>query len=399
MAELVDARDLKSLDQKSCGFDSRSAHHELMIWGNMAATKKINAKSRVHSTKHVQPHAFNTATRTVRGSFTRLAERRRRFLARRPHRSFRRTYRRDYVRGLHLPGYIAFSWYVTKKLTSHWRTFVLLLLLYMVITIAVGGITNQDTYAQITTLLQQSSKDILGSGFSQIGQAGLLAVSAFLTGSGGLSADQQIYLAITLLFAWLTTVWLLREFLLGRKPRLRDGIYNAGAPVLSTALLILFLVIQFIPVGIVALIYAGLASVGILDGGFGNMLFWTFAIVVVTLVMYWATSTLLALVIVTLPGMYPFRALRAAGDVVRGRRLRLLYRLLWGIVLVALSITLVMIPIILFDTGLKSMLPGLVNVPIVSYAAALLSSGAVIWYAAYVYLLYRKVVDNDAKTA
>lgn len=26
MAELVDARDLKSLDQKSCGFDSRSAH-------------------------------------------------------------------------------------------------------------------------------------------------------------------------------------------------------------------------------------------------------------------------------------------------------------------------------------------------------------------------------------
>ena len=27
VAELVDARDLKSLDQKSCGFDSRLAHH------------------------------------------------------------------------------------------------------------------------------------------------------------------------------------------------------------------------------------------------------------------------------------------------------------------------------------------------------------------------------------
>ena len=26
VAELVDARDLKSLDQKSCGFDSRLAH-------------------------------------------------------------------------------------------------------------------------------------------------------------------------------------------------------------------------------------------------------------------------------------------------------------------------------------------------------------------------------------
>ena len=31
MAELVDARDLKSLDQKSCGFDSRLAH-QCGIW-------------------------------------------------------------------------------------------------------------------------------------------------------------------------------------------------------------------------------------------------------------------------------------------------------------------------------------------------------------------------------
>ena len=31
VAELVDARDLKSLDQKSCGFDSRLAH-QCGIW-------------------------------------------------------------------------------------------------------------------------------------------------------------------------------------------------------------------------------------------------------------------------------------------------------------------------------------------------------------------------------
>ena len=35
VAELVDARDLKSLDQKSCGFDSRLAHHAI------APTEKV----------------------------------------------------------------------------------------------------------------------------------------------------------------------------------------------------------------------------------------------------------------------------------------------------------------------------------------------------------------------
>jgi hypothetical protein len=56
--------------------------------------------------------------------FTRLANRIAGFMSRRPHRSFRRTLRRDYRRSLKLPGYIAFTIFVNKTLLRFRRTFI-----------------------------------------------------------------------------------------------------------------------------------------------------------------------------------------------------------------------------------------------------------------------------------
>ena len=58
-----------------------------------------------------------------------------------------------------------------------------------------------------------------------------------------------------------------------------------------------------------------------------------------------------------------------------------------------------MIPVILLDTVIKSALPAIQNVPIVPYVGAFMSSATVVWFAAYVYLLYRRIVDDDAKPA
>lgn len=321
------------------------------------------------------------------------------FLSRRPHRSFRRTYRRDYVRSLKLPGYVAFTFYVWRTLYRHWRTFGLLVLFYAALLIAIGAVTSQDIYDQVSTLLKESSSDLFGAGIGKVGQAGLLAASTFLTGPTDLSVDQQIYVGISLLFAWLATVWLLREYLLGRKPRLRDGLYNSGSPVLATLVVLGVLVVQFLPVGFTALAYAGLASVGILSEGFGSMIFWLLATTIAVLVLYWTTSTLIALVVVTLPGMYPMRALRASSDLVVGRRLRILYRWLWAVLTILVAWAIVVIPVILLDTAAKSAWPAVKGLPVVPYVGALMTAATTIWFAAYVYLLYRKVVDDDAKPA
>jgi len=194
-------------------------------------------------------------------------------------------------------------------------------------------------------------------------------------------------------------VWLLREIMLGRKPKLRDGLYNSGAPLLSTLGVVIVLVVQLLPIGLVVLAYAALSSVGLIGDGFGSMLFWLIAATIAALVLYWITSTIIALIVVTLPGVYPLRAVKLSGDLVVGRRLRVMYRLLWGLVAIALTWIAILIVTILLDNLLKILLPGIAWLPIVPYVGALVTAYAVVWYATYTYLFYRKIVDDDAKPA
>ena len=322
-----------------------------------------------------------------------------RFLARRPHRSFRLTRRRDYVRSLSVEGYIIFTLYVNRTLRQHWRMFGAMIAIYAFIMIALGAITGQDTYNAIDALLRSSTNDLFGQGVGQIGQAGVVALSAFASSSSSLTPDQHVYLVISLIFAWLATVWLLREILLGRKPKLRDGLYNSGAPVLSTIGVIIVFIVQLLPIGFVVLAYAALSSFGAISGGFGSMLFWLIATTISTLVLYWVTSTVIALVVVTLPGMYPLRAVKLAGDLVVGRRLRIMLRLLWGLALVLLTWAIILIFAILIDNWISLLWPSVTAIPIVPYVGALLTAYGVVWYAAYVYLFYRKIVDDHAKPA
>lgn len=330
----------------------------------------------------------------------RLTDRYQSFLNRRPHRTFRRSRRRDYVRSLVLPGYIAFTAQVTRMLMTRKKVFLPLIGMFALVIILIGAVVSQDTYSQIDSLLKELGGDVFGQGgMSKVGQAGLLMISTFAVNPNTLSVDQQIYMANAMLFAWLCTVWLLRECLAGRNPRLRDSLYNAGAPIISTTIVVMILIIQLLPIGLMALVYAALMSVGILESGFGSMLFWVFAAVVAALVLYWITSTLIGLVVVTLPGMYPLRALRAAGDLVVSRRLRILYRWLWAIAVIVVAWAVIMIPIILLESAAKSAWTTINDVPIVPCIGAVMTALSVVWFAAYVYLLYRRIVDDDAKPA
>lgn len=322
-------------------------------------------------------------------------------LSRRPHRSFRRTRRRDYVRSLKLPGYFAFTNDVRKILWRHWRTFALLALVYAILTVVLVGVASQTTYIQLQGVLEDTSGELLSGNWGEIGKAGMLllgGVVGFFTDTP--SESQQIYSSILLLFAWLTTVWLLRAMLAGRKPRLRDGLYNAGAPVLSTFLVGLVMLVQLLPLALAIIGFSAATGSGFLQsGGVEVMLFWVVAGLLALLTLYWATSTFIALVVVTLPGMYPMRALRTAGDLVIGRRIRILLRLLWMLLLLALAWLVIVIPIILLDAWLKSVWPAIVWLPVVPVVLLIMSTLTVIWSASYVYLLYRRIVDDDASPA
>ena len=326
-----------------------------------------------------------------------LKKRQQAFLARRPHRSFRRTRRRDYVVATGLPGYVAFTRQVGRLLRANAILFFFVVVTFSLISLALAGITSQETYRQAQDLLNESKGEIFQGTIGKIGEAGLLLLSGFTGGSSNLSSEQQIYLGLTLLLTWLASIWLLREVLAGRKPRFRDGLYSSGAPIVSTTLIVLVMLIQLIPVGVVSLVYAALAGVGIVSGGFGAMIFAVIAILALTLVLYWMVPSFIALVIVTLPGMYPFAALRAAGDLVVGRRLAILYRILWLLMLIIIGWLVVMVPLVILDGWLKNLWQWYEGVPIVPVLVTTASTATLVWSSAYIYMLYRKLVDYGAK--
>ncbi len=322
------------------------------------------------------------------------------FLRRRPHRSFRVSRRRDYSRTLELPGYWAFTSYVRKTLWKNRKVFISLTLAYILLTLVMVGVGSQETYSSLNDVLVASSGDIFKGFWGEIGKSSLLFASV-ITGvsSGDLSEAQQIYGGLILLLTWLTTIWLLRNILAGRKVNLRDGIYSAGSPIVSTFLVLILILMQMIPIALALVGYGAALSTGLLDGGVEAMLFWIAAGLLAVLSLYWVTGTIFAMVIVTLPGMYPMKAIRAAGDLVVGRRVRILFRLLWMIFGICVIWALVMIPIITFDSYIKNIWLDIEWLPIVPIAILFMSSISIVWMSSYIYLFYRKVVADESAPA
>lgn len=320
---------------------------------------------------------------------------------RRPHRSFRLTRRRDYKRSLKLPGYWAFTLYVVSELKKRWRVFASVVLLYAIFSVIFGSMTSQDVYRQIGELLEEGAPEVFEGSWGKIGQASILAITAFSGGAATPTEVQQLFIGFIAIMAWLTTVWILRENLAGRMPKLRDGLYNSAAPLIPTILVFTYLLIQLLPLALLAIGYRALIDLGIITEGFGMYLFSAVSILIISLTLYWVTATFIALIVVTLPGMYPYQALRIAGDLVVGRRLRIVLRLVWMLVIALLGWLCIMVPVVLLDGWLASSTDWswLDWVPVVPFIASILGSATAVWMASYIYMLYRKVVDDDAAPA
>ncbi len=322
------------------------------------------------------------------------------FLVRRPHRSFQRTRRRDYVRSLKLPGYFAFTNIVLRHLWTYRRVFGGLILVYSAASAIFIGLASQSDFTQFANILNEAGGEVFQGGWGKVGGAGLLLLSGISGGfSATLSEAQQVLGALLFLMGWLTSVWLIRAHMAGGTPRLRDALYSSGAPIISTIIVGAILLLQMLPAMIAFILYSTALSTDFFSTGALAMVVGLVAFLLVILSLYLLCSSFFALIVVTLPGMYPWRAIRTAGDLVVGRRLRIIFRLTWAVLVIALVWAIIMIPIILLSTWLQSSIAQLAWVPIVPIALVLISSLSVVFMSAYVYILYRKVVADDASPA
>ncbi len=262
------------------------------------------------------------------------------------------------------------------------------------------GLSSQEMFQMLAQILRDTSSDIFAGGWGEIEKAGLLFVSILNGGiDGGISEAQQIFAILLFLLLWLSTVWLLRAQLAGKAPRTRDALYNSGSPIVPTLLLTLLFMIQLLPIALAVVAYSAAMSTGFLTDGVVAMVFFFVAALLALVSLYWGTSTVIAMVVVTLPGMYPWQALRTAGDLVIGRRMRILLRLLWLGAVIVVAWLLIMVPVVGLSAWLQTSIEWTAFIPIVPVALLLLSATTIIFAASYVYLLYRKVVDDDASPA
>lgn len=365
--------------------------------------KTTNNLSRKKSDKIVKNIASNPKRNIVSRFFgllklkiTNVLQRRNNFIKRRPHRSFILTRRRDYKRQLEMPGYFAFTIEASRLIWTKKWLFLRLILVFIVLVVIFGLMGRQDIYDQLYNTLDETAPESVFSGtFGGISKAGVILLTSVTSGLTPKMDSGQIIIASLLgLYIWLTTVWLLRKIVAGKRVILRDGLYNAGSPILPTMLTLLILLIQMVPGALAALVAGAAWQSGLIEGGAFSMLTSVALVLIIVLSLYWMVSTFLALVVVTLPGMYPLRAIAIAGDLVIGRRLRLMYRIIWMFLVIVSWWIVIMIPVILFDGWIKSIFSQISWMPTVPIFMLIMSIITIVWVCVYIYLLYRKVVDD-----
>lgn len=316
----------------------------------------------------------------------------RRLRARRAHKSLVLTRRRDIPRPAPLPGYISFTLSVMRAIREYWRPFMTLLVLYVVVALVLVGLTQQDQLRNVTDSIEEINQQLDGNVLDTATKVTTL-IGATLTGTvnASLSDIQQFYMALVYTLMWLVIVWLLRHLLAGNAIRLRDALYNAGAPLVSTICIILMMLLQVLPGAVGAFIFSLSLQSSVIPAGAAAMAFGILAILLIVLSMYWLTSSFFALLIVTIPGTYPMSAIRGASELVLGRRMALLLRLLWLVALLVIVWTVLLVPAFLIDLWMK-----VSWLPLVTIMIHVATACSFIVGVSYIYLLYRRMVDEPA---
>lgn len=313
------------------------------------------------------------------------------------HHSFRRSYREDYKRDLKAPGLVSHAMTSLKILFRNWKIFGLLLVVVVASNILFVGIMNEENYQSYQESLELSNEV---NGYGELGRfakSGMLLLSSIT--SAGLDSNpsdvQIVFLVIFALMLWLITTYFLRHILAGNKPRFRDGLYNAFAPIISVLLVVVVLFIHLIPFFIFLILYSTAVATQFLSAPLYNFLFWLLSSLLILLSLYLVPISLIALSSVTVPGIYPMQAIHAATDLIQSRRTKYIIRVIFLIIVLALLWIVFMLPITYLDLWMKEEMGWLVNWPIVPFFLQIMTAFSIIYATSYLYLFYRRMLENE----
>lgn len=311
-----------------------------------------------------------------------------------PHKSFKRSYREDYVRETNVPGVMYHLFATFRVIFKNWKLFVPLLLISIVTAVLFIGLMSEANYQEFQQVIDETSEEYGVEKLGSFLKAGLLLISTITTGglSGTTSEAAGVFGVIIFLIIWLTTVFLLRHILAEHKVKLRDGLYNAMTPLISTFVVFLIALVQCIPLFFLVIVTSAAIQTNFLATPFYALVFFIFAALMILLSGYLLSSTLIAMVAVTAPGMYPMRAMHAASDLMMGRRVKFVIRLIALFIAMVIMWVIIMLPLILFDMFMKQF-EWTAGVPFVPVCLLVLTCFTAVYFSAYIYLYYRWMLE------
>lgn len=271
-----------------------------------------------------------------------------------------------------------------KALKLIWRynwLFGGIIIIYGVINLAVAlGFSGGLNVASLKNQLSYLFHGGLSSVYSGLTIYGLLIVSGN-NGSSTPSGGSGIEIILIIMVS-LALVYALRNSINKSEVSIRTAYYRGMYPLVPVILVLIVLALELLPMVVGVGLYAAASQNGIVTTVIENIVFIFIAALLSALTIYWLSSSLFALYIVTLPEMTPLKALKSAKKLVKKRRLPIILRLLYlPIVLLVLSL-IVMLPIIILAA------------PIAQWAFRVLSLALLVVAHSYLYHLYRELLEE-----
>lgn len=313
------------------------------------------------------------------------------------HKSFHRSYREDYLRKTDTPGLLSHAVTTFQFVFKHWKTFFALIAVMVIAYVVLVGIMSEDLYLQFQDSIDATSAQLANGDIGNFAKAALLLLSTVT--SGGLNTSmgeaQMVFMFFLFLVMWLVTIYLTRHFMAGGRPKMRDALYNALSPLISTLVVFVIIFIQAIPIMLMVIAYYAAVTTDFLNTPLYALAFFIFASIMIIISVYLLSSSIMGLIIVTTPGTYPLNALYSASDLMAGRRTKFIIRIVYMLIVVAFIYAVVMTPIIMLDLFLKSVWEIIYGIPIVPFFLVATTCFCFIYGAVYLYRYYRWVLDSS----
>ena len=215
--------------------------------------------------------------------------------------------------------------------------------------------------------------------------AASLALFGALIGSGttgGVDANASVYQTIITLMTGRAAIWVVRHHAVKYRLRVRDGFYRGMYPLVPLIGVLMVISLQLIPLAVAGWLYSTVIVGGIAVAAVEVTAWLLFIILLAVLSLYMTTSSIFALVIVTLPDMTPLRALRSARQLVLHRRWQVIRHIAVFVFCAIIILGLVMLPFLLWFTA------------VAEWVFFVLSACLAMWAVVYMYSLYTELLHE-----